>query len=267
MLPGCMSAWKKPSRNTWVKKMVTPSRASCRMSTPASRRRSIWLIGTPFMRSITITSGWQKSQSISGISTRSRPAMLRRSCAALAASRTRSSSSCRYLSNSATTSRGFRRLPSADRPSTQPAIMRISARSFSITGSMPGRSTFTATSRVRPCRSCSVAKCTWAIEALATGSRSKLRRWRPTGRRKARSMVAMATAESNGGTRSCSRASSSAMSARQQVAPGRQHLAELDEDRAEPLQRLAQALAARRVEVAAERQHARQPVQPGRWKL
>ena len=62
MLPGCMSAWKKPSRNTWVKKMVTPSRASWRMSTPASRSRSIWLIGTPFMRSITITSGWQKSQ-------------------------------------------------------------------------------------------------------------------------------------------------------------------------------------------------------------
>ena len=28
MLPGCMSAWKKPSRNTWVKKIVTPSRAS-----------------------------------------------------------------------------------------------------------------------------------------------------------------------------------------------------------------------------------------------
>ena len=34
-----MSAWKKPSRKTWVKKIVTPSRASFLMSTPASRRR------------------------------------------------------------------------------------------------------------------------------------------------------------------------------------------------------------------------------------
>ena len=34
--------------------------------------------------------------------------------------------------------------------STQPAIMRIRSRSFSITGSMPGRSTFTATSRTSP---------------------------------------------------------------------------------------------------------------------
>jgi hypothetical protein len=39
--------------------MVTPSRASLGMSTPASRRRSTWLMGTPFMRSITITSVWQ----------------------------------------------------------------------------------------------------------------------------------------------------------------------------------------------------------------
>ena len=39
--------------------MVTPSRASFLMSTPAARRRLIWLIGTPFMRSITITVGVQ----------------------------------------------------------------------------------------------------------------------------------------------------------------------------------------------------------------
>jgi len=131
-------------------------------------------MGTPFMRSITMTSGWQKSHNISGISTRPNPSMLRRSWAALAASRTRSSSSCRYLSNSATTSRGLRRLPSSLSFSTQPAIMRIRAKSFSITGSMPGRSTFTATSRRWPDLSRSVAKCTCAIEALATGSRSKV---------------------------------------------------------------------------------------------
>ena len=212
MLPGCMSAWKKPSRNTWVKKMVTPSRASLGISTPAARSRSIWLTGTPFMRSITSTSGRIRSQNISGIITRSSPAMLRRSCAALAASRTRSSSSCRYLSNSAATSRGFRRLPSGTRRSTQAAIMRISARSWSITFSMPGRSTFTATSRSRPFLSRTVAKCTCAMEALATGVRSKLVKISSSGLRKARSIVATATSPGNGGTWSCSSASSSATS-------------------------------------------------------
>ena len=212
MLPGCMSAWKKPSRKTWVKKMVTPSRASCLRSTPASRKRSSWLMGTPFMRSITITSGMQKSQKISGISTRLSPSMLRRSCAALEASRIKSNSSCKYLSNSATTSRGLSRLPSPESLSTQRAMVRIRSRSFSMTLSMPGRKTLTATSRNWPSRVIKVAKCTWAIEALATGTRSKLAKISSTGFRKARSMVATATSLEKGGTRSCSLASSSAMS-------------------------------------------------------
>ncbi|MDT4836183.1 hypothetical protein FQZ97_698700 [compost metagenome] len=169
-------------------------------------------MGTPFMRSITMTSGWQKSQNISGISTRSSEAMLRRSWAALAASRTRSSSSCRYLSNSPTTSRGFRRLPSGESFSIQPAIMAMRARSFSITPRMLGRSTFTATSRISPWLVRMVAKCTCAIEALAMGVSSNCTNTSLTGRRKARSMVATATAEGNGGTRSCRKASSSAMS-------------------------------------------------------
>ena len=50
-----MSAWKKPSRNTWVKKISTPARASRGMSTPAARSRSTWLMGMPLMRCITIT--------------------------------------------------------------------------------------------------------------------------------------------------------------------------------------------------------------------
>ena len=138
--------------------------------------------------------------------------MLRRSWAALAASRVKSSSSCRYLSNSSATSRGRRRLPSANRRSTQPASMWMSARSWSITLSMPGRSTFTATSRVWPSRSVSVAKCTCAMEALATGSRSKRVKMAPSGRPKAFSMMATASSGAKGGTRSCSKASSSATS-------------------------------------------------------
>ena len=212
MLPGCMSAWKKPSRNTWVKNKVTPSRANWGMSTPASRSRSTWLMGTPSMRSMTMTSVWQKSHNISGISTRFSPSMLRRSWAALAASRTRSNSSWRYLSNSPTTSRGLRRRPSADRRSSQEAIMRMSDKSFSITRNMLGRSTLTATSRSRPSRVFNEAKCTCAIDALATGWRSKRVNTSSTGRPKARSMVATATSEGNGGTRSCNKASSLAMS-------------------------------------------------------
>ena len=48
---------------------------------------------------------------------------------------------------------------------------------------------------------------------------------------------------------------------RHQVAPGGQHLAELDEDRTEPLEGQAQAHAARRIEPLADRQHTRQRAQ------
>src|SRR5437763_1137473 len=47
MLPGCMSAWKKPSRKTCVKKISTPSRASFGMSMPSSRRRCAAFTGMP----------------------------------------------------------------------------------------------------------------------------------------------------------------------------------------------------------------------------
>ena len=219
MLPGCMSAWKKPSRNTWVKKMVTPSRASFLKSTPASRRRCTWPMGTPFMRSITMTVGVHRSHTISGTITSPRSCMLRRSCVAFAASRTRSSSSCKWVSNSATTSRGFKRRPSALKRSTQRARVCSSSRSRSMAACMPGRSTLTATSRpawaspMRPGRSARRrAKCTWAMEALATGSASKRSNSASSGRPSARSTSAADCAAGNGGTRSCSRASSSARS-------------------------------------------------------
>ena len=207
-----MSAWKNPSRKTCVKKMVTPSRANFGMSTPDSRKRSTWLIGMPFMRSITITSVWQKSQNISGIKTRFNPSMLRRSWVALAASRTKSNSSCKYLSNSATTSLGFSRLPSTDRRSTQLAIIRIRLKSLLMTSSMPGRNTFTATSRLTPLRSTIAAKCTCAIDALATGWKVNSVNTSPNGLPNARSMMATACSDGKGGTRSCSIANSSATS-------------------------------------------------------
>ena len=81
--------------------------------------------------------------------------------------------------------------------------------SSSIAASMPGLSTLTATSRP----SFSTAKCTWAIEALATGAASKLAKTLSIGRPNARSTVSRATSAGKGGTRSCSLASSLAMSA------------------------------------------------------
>ncbi len=184
--------------------------------------------------------------------------MLRRSCAAFAASRTRSSSSCRYLSNSATTWRGLSRLPSADQRSTTRATWRISSTSSSIAASMPGRSTLTATSRP----SFRTAKCTCAIDALATGSASKLAKIAPSGRPNAFSTIARATSAGNGGTPVLQARELVGDVGRQQVAPRRQHLAELDEDRAEPLQAEAQAHAARRVEAAADRDDANEKTDP-----
>ena len=140
-------------------------------------------------------------------------AILRASWVALDASRIKSSSSCRYLSNSSTTSSGLRRRPSALSACSQVAIWRIRAMSLPMTLFMPGRSTLTATGTGCPVFLSAIsAKWTWAIEALAMGSRSKLRKTSGRGRPKLRSMVATATLLSKGGTRSCSSASSAAIS-------------------------------------------------------
>ncbi len=130
-----------------------------------------------------------------------------------------------------------------------------SSRSRRMTGSMFGRSTFTATS----VPSGSVARWTWATEALATGVGSKVANISDTFFPRPRSISAIATADGNGGTRSCSFASSSATSVRQQVASGREHLAELHEDRPERLERAAQPLAARGGVPAEEIERARGP--------
>ena len=104
---------------------------------------------------------------------------------------------------------------------------------------MPGRSTFTATSRP----SVVTAKCTWAIEAAATGTSSKLREQRVDrlaelalddapglGAGKGRQMV-LQPREVGGDLFA------------QQIGAGRQRLAELDEGRPHLLQRRRQPLA------------------------
>lgn len=77
---------------------------------------------------------------------------------------------------------------------------------------MPGRSTFTATGLPACSPVLIFAKCTCAIEALATGTRSKSSNRTSIGAPSDFSMIDTATAESNGGTRSWSFASSSAIS-------------------------------------------------------
>ena len=67
MFPGCMSAWKKLSRNTCVKKISTPFSATRLRSTPAARIAGRSLTGMPLMRSMTITSRWVSGQCTSGM--------------------------------------------------------------------------------------------------------------------------------------------------------------------------------------------------------
>ncbi len=135
------------------------------MSTPAASSSAFALTGMPSTRSITITSRWHQSQQTSGTTSRLPSAKLRRNWLALAASLTRSSSLAIVFSNSVTTSRGRSRVPLSKPRSTNAARTRSNATSLAITSRMPGRSTFTATSRPEG----STAKWTCATEALATG--------------------------------------------------------------------------------------------------
>ena len=178
------------------------------MSVPSSRRRATSEIWMPRIRSMTMTSCRQRSQWTSGTCRSRLPAKLRLSCEALPASRMRSSSFRIVFSYSTTTSRGRRRRESGQYSSARPARARSTSRSRSIASRMPGRSTLTTTSRP----SLSVAACTWAMEAAASGATSKPAKSSATGWPSEASMRAFASAPSKGGTRSWSFASSSAMS-------------------------------------------------------
>ena len=79
MLPGCMSAWKKPSRKTWVKKISTPAREVLSNRCPG-RATGVCEIGTPRMRSITMTLLPHQSQYTSGTISSEESVKLRRDC-------------------------------------------------------------------------------------------------------------------------------------------------------------------------------------------
>ena len=131
----------------------------------------------------------------------------------MAPSRCRSSSAARVSRISATTSRG--RILSARGwvRSTTPASASSRPISSAMRRRMPGRNTFTTTSRGGlPSTGGRVAACTCAIEAEASGVVSKLAKASATGRPSACSTIARAASPSKGATRSCSSDSSTATS-------------------------------------------------------
>ena len=91
-----------------------------------------------------------------------------------------------------------------------------------------------------------LARCTCAIEAAATGSPNSANSVVELGLNAA-SIRRTATSRGNGATRSCSRSSSRATSRADDVGPGRQELAELHVGGPEPVDRARQPVPRRRV--------------------
>jgi len=119
-----------------------------------------------------------------------------------------SSSSKTKVSNSRTTFRGCTLAPLCMNFSASLATVANKSISLRNCLPMPGRTTLTTASRP----SCRVAGCTWAIEADASGVVSKEANISATGSPRDFSMMLRASSPGNGGTWSCNKASSSAMS-------------------------------------------------------
>ena len=133
---------------------------------------------------------------------------LRRNLVALAASLNKSSSSKVVLSNSATTSLARRRLASGQNFSAKLASSYSKPMSERMRSSISGRNTLTMT--LSPV--CNVAVCTCATEAEAKGEASNSAKASLMDIPSSASIMPLAMSLANGGTRSCSLTSSSAMS-------------------------------------------------------
>ena len=169
--------------------------------------------GMPYTRSSVSTRSAVCDQITSGTYRSSLSCQKRRSTLALAPSRCRSSSAASVFSISSTIACGRILSAAGCVRLTTPATAFSSAMSPAICFSMSGRSTFTTTSRETPFASGgSVAACTCAMDADASGVVSNCAKAVLTGSCKAFSTIARAASPSNGFTRSCSSASSSATS-------------------------------------------------------
>ena len=140
--------------------------------------------------------------------------------------------------NVSTTSTSRSRRASAERFSACCAAKVKAARSAWKRRSTPGRSTLTATARGSAAVA-TVARCTCAIEAAATGG-PKLAKTAATGLPNDAATAASASACGNGGIWSCRRSRSRAKRDADHVRPRRQELAELHVARPEPRQRRRQ---------------------------
>ena len=238
MLPGCMSAWKKPSRNTCVKKISTPARASAGMSMPLRLQR----LDLRYRRAmhalhhhhapravVPVHRGHREQRRVLEVAAQQRG--IRRLAhqveLLLEVARELGHHFARLQAPAVgpeALHQPRRGLAAAARPARSPAPRPAAAPS----PRLRRRPSAWRRAPARPRRS-QRACCSNVSKSSCKGLPSEL------------SISATASAEANGGTWSCSFASSSAISRGQQVAPRRQHLAELDEDRPQRLQRLAQA--------------------------
>ena len=213
MLPGCMSPWKKPSRNTCLKK-ISAARARIRSgSNPAASRAarsSEAMPLDPLQRehaprgALPVDLGHMKAFVVGEVLGRARtPRRPPGADPSRAGSRRRRSRPRR--SGAAGETPGCRR-------STQAAIQAKKSRSRAICRSIAGRRILTATSSP----SVVTAKWTWAIEAAATGRSSKLANSSSIGAPSSASIIQRARARSNGGRSSwsCDRSAASSWPSR-----------------------------------------------------
>ena len=161
--PGCMSAWKKPSRSAWRRNVCISARPSAGRSSPRASSAARLESGVPSIHSSVSTVRAVRSQSTAGTRKSGSSFVLSRISAMAAASSRRSISIVTERASVSTTSMSRSRRASAEWRSALRAAKYSVSRSDLKRRSMPGRSTFTAS----VCPSAS-ALCTCAIEAAAT---------------------------------------------------------------------------------------------------
>ena len=166
-LPGCMSAWKKPSRSAWRRKVWITARARCLRSKPLASSLARSCSGVPSIQSSVSTSLAVRSQSTAGTrKSGSRLGVLRH------LGQRRGLEPQVHLDRDRAAQRrdGLHQAQPprlGDSASARRAANVKASRSTRKRCSMLGRSTLTATG-LRPAGVSISARCTCAIEAAAT---------------------------------------------------------------------------------------------------
>ena len=207
-LPGCMSAWKKPSRRACRKKLWITARARRLRSNPFASSVARSESGVASIHSSVSTSRAVRSQSTAGTRKSGSSLVFSAISESAAASKRRSISIPIERRSVSTTSTSRSLLASAEIFSALRAANVKASRSTLNRRSMPGRNTFTATAREPP-QVVTAARCTCAMEAAATGPPKQVNR-SASGLPNAVSTARSACACANGAILSCSVSSSRA---------------------------------------------------------